>query len=213
MFHAIVYKISWNQKFFLFFISTFYDWHPLSSCNGHIMSFFKLKPFFNFSYWGHRTMLINPIMLMIMPKRTLEWITEVSAQKDGACCRFSLRFCPSLCKQRNQQNMEQHASVCCWQHITISAGVPTNTLSTKLCLNHVMLLTSHRVMLRGRNFEWITSCKSSSLLFKAFIVYNTHPPDSFTCVHYKRTVSLCIMSQWQLPLCAYPAIVTRRTDL
>lgn len=158
-------------------------------------------------------MLINPIMLMIMLKRMSEWITEVSVQKGCACCRFSLRFYRSRCKQRSQENMEEYASVYCWQHITVSAGVPTNSLSTKLCLNHMMLLTSHRVMLRGRNFEWITSCKDSSLLFKAFItsVYNTHPPDSSTCV--QETVSLCIMSQWQLPLCAYPTTVKWRIGL
>jgi hypothetical protein len=37
----------------------------------------------------------------------------------------------------------------------------------------VMLLTSHRVMRRGRNFEWITSCKSSSLLLRHLLLLST----------------------------------------
>jgi hypothetical protein len=102
-----------------------------------------------------------------MSSRMVEWIDEVSAQRDWVLQNFP-SFLPFTVQQRSQQNMERDVGLCCWQHNINSVGVPTNTDSTKLCLNYVMLLTSHRVLLRRRNFEWITSCKSSSLLFKAF---------------------------------------------
>jgi hypothetical protein len=49
--------------------------------------------------------------------------------------------------------MEQFASKRCWRDIASSVSVVTNTVSTKPCLNHIVLFTGQRVPLKEINFE------------------------------------------------------------